>query len=66
MDSSVTVEAVSAEWSQAMPAGTVVPSPAARWVKSLDTAMAVAMSASLSWIAWCWQIGTPKAERCCE
>jgi hypothetical protein len=34
--------------------------------RSRATVMWVAMSASLSWMAWCWQIGTPKATRCCE
>src|SRR6266545_3139521 len=41
-------------------------SAAARSVRRRETAMAVAMSASMSWTAWCWQIGTPKAQRCWE
>ena len=36
---------------------------AARQVSSRAASTAVAMSASIHWIIWCWPIGTPKDRR---
>src|SRR3989304_317825 len=61
--SSVTAHAVSEAWSFAIPVVRSSTRSAAWWVSRRAVVMAVAMSASFSWIAWCWQIGFAAAAR---
>jgi hypothetical protein len=66
----VAVAAVSlaSSFAIATPRGSGTPSgvSAASYTSSRAAVIDVDMSASLSWIAWCWQIGTPNVVRCCE